>query len=81
MACRRIRRLVFLWVDREAGRLPRAPLERHLEECLDCRQRAEELERMILLVRARCRRENVPDGLAERIRRHIESVLPREESQ
>lgn len=79
MACRRIRRLVFLWVDRDAGRLPRGPLERHLEECLDCRRRAEEVERLILLVRTRCHREHVPEGLAERIHRRIERVLIREE--
>ena len=80
MPCNRVRRLIFLWVDREAGALPRRGLERHLEACVDCRRRAEELERLILLVRTRCRREHVPDGLAERIRRHIEDLRPREET-
>ncbi len=68
MACNRTRRLVFLWVDRERAPLPRAPLEQHLESCPACRLRADEVERIVLLVRTRCSRREVPAGLAERIR-------------
>lgn len=68
MACNRIRRLVFLWIDREREALPRVPLERHLETCPWCRGRANEVERVLLLLRTRCVRREVPDGLAERIR-------------
>jgi predicted anti-sigma-YlaC factor YlaD len=68
MACNRTRRLVFLWIDREREALPRVPLERHLELCPACRSRANEVERVLLLLRTGCSRREVPDGLAERIR-------------
>jgi anti-sigma factor (TIGR02949 family) len=68
MGCHRTRRLLFLWVDRERAPLPRAPLERHLEECPACRRRADQVERIVLMVRTSCGRRAVPDGLAERIR-------------
>ena len=68
MACNRTRRLVFLWIDREREALPRAPLERHLESCPACRKRANEVERVLLQIRTRCIRREVPSGLAERIR-------------
>ena len=40
MACNRVRRAVFLWVDRDREELPRASMERHLEGCPHCRERA-----------------------------------------
>ena len=72
MACNRVRRLVFLWIDREREPLPRERFERHLEQCPTCRERAIEIERLVLLVRSRCRRAEVPEGLIDRIRLRIE---------
>ena len=74
MPCNRTRRLVFLWIDRERAPLPRAPLEEHLEACPACRRRANEVERIVLMVRSQCRRHEVPAGLAERIRVLLEQV-------
>jgi len=73
VACNRLRRLVFLWVDRDRAQLPRETVERHLDRCPSCRQRAVEVERFVLLVRSSCRREAVPERLADRIRIRIEA--------
>ena len=68
MPCNRIRHTVFLWVDREHAPLPRVPVEEHLERCPACRERANEVERIVLMFRTSCHRRQVPDGLADRIR-------------
>lgn len=72
MTCTRIRRLVFLWIDRERESLPRDTVERHFEECPACRDRARQVERFVLLLRSRCRRESVPEHLVQRIRIRIQ---------
>jgi hypothetical protein len=74
MPCRRVQRIVFLWVDREREDRLRDPVGRHLESCPQCRDRAVQIERMILQVRDRCPRASAPLGLGERIR----SLLERE---
>jgi anti-sigma factor (TIGR02949 family) len=68
MACNRVRRAVFLWVDRDRERLPREPMERHLEDCPHCRERAMRIEQVIVMVRTRCSRRAAPTALQERIR-------------
>lgn len=68
MPCKRTRRILFLWIDREQAPLPRAPLESHLEHCPACRRRAEEVERIVLMVRSCSIRVEAPVGLADRIR-------------
>jgi mycothiol system anti-sigma-R factor len=72
LPCNRVRHLVFLWIDREREALPRERVEEHLERCPTCRERAHEIERLVLLVRSGCRRAPVPEGLVERIRLRIE---------
>jgi mycothiol system anti-sigma-R factor len=74
MACNRTRRVVFLWIDREREALPREPLQRHLDACPVCRDRANEVESVLLLIRTRCTRRAAPDGLAERIRLRLSSL-------
>lgn len=71
--CNRLRRMIFLWVDRDRAELLRERLERHLEQCPSCRQRAVEVERVVLTLRSCCRRESVPTRLVERIRIRIEA--------
>jgi hypothetical protein len=60
--------VVFLWVDRKSETLPVEPLERHFDDCPECREHAVRVERVVLLLRSRCRREAPPAGLAARIR-------------
>lgn len=68
MACRRVQRIVFLWVDRERESGIADPVARHLEECPSCRDRAVAIEQLILRVRTRCPRATAPSALGERIR-------------
>jgi predicted anti-sigma-YlaC factor YlaD len=79
LPCNRWRRVLFLWADRERESLPFGPVERHLGDCPECRERAERVERLILVVRTRCRRLAAPDGLVERIRVTIGRDRSREE--
>jgi predicted anti-sigma-YlaC factor YlaD len=73
MACRRVQRIVFLWVDRERESGIADPVARHLEECPQCRDRAVAIERLILRVRTRCPRATAPSTLGERIRTLLDS--------
>ena len=73
MACNRLRRMIFLWVDRDRAELPRERVERHLEACPSCRERVVEVERVVLTLRSCCRRETVPARLVDRIRIRIEA--------
>ncbi|GMU64263.1 MAG: hypothetical protein AMXMBFR36_05370 [Acidobacteriota bacterium] len=68
MGCTRCRRVVFLWIDRDRESLPVEPLARHLQECPECRDHAVRVERLVWLVRQRCRRATAPVDLASRIR-------------
>jgi anti-sigma factor (TIGR02949 family) len=72
MGCNRCRRVVFLWIDRERETLPVEPLARHLQECPECRDHAARVERLVLMVRTRCRRASAPVDLAARIRGLLE---------
>jgi len=72
MSCHRARRLLFLWVDRDRERLPVESLERHLDECPECREHAVRVERVVLMMRASCRRNSAPGDLALRIRSLLE---------
>lgn len=68
MACNRARRVVFLWVDRGNETLPVSLLERHFDDCPECREHAVRVERVVLLLRSCCRRAAPPAALAARIR-------------
>ena len=72
MGCTRCRRVVFLWIDRERESLPVEPLARHLQECPECRDHAVRVERLVLMLRTRCRRTSAPGHLASRIRGLLE---------
>jgi predicted anti-sigma-YlaC factor YlaD len=67
MECHRARRVLFLWVDRDREQLPVEHLWHHFEECPECRQHAERVERVVMLLRTRCRCAP-PEDLASRIR-------------
>ena len=73
MGCNRLRRVVFLWVDRDRAQLPRESVERHLDECPTCRDRVVQVERMVWMLRSGCQREQVPARLVDRIRIRIET--------
>ena len=68
MACNRVRRAVFLWVDRDREQLPRESMEKHLEDCPHCREQAMRIEQVIVMVRTQCSRRPAPTELQQRIR-------------
>ena len=71
MACNRVRRTIFLWVDHgDPGPRSswRAPLEEHVGGCPHCREQAQRVERLVILLRTRCERRAAPESLHERIR-------------
>jgi anti-sigma factor (TIGR02949 family) len=72
MGCTRYRRVVFLWIDRERESLPVEPLARHLQVCPECHDHAERVERLLTMLRTRCRRASAPGGLESRIRGLLE---------
>jgi predicted anti-sigma-YlaC factor YlaD len=74
MPCKRARRVIFLWVDREHEQLPAGLLARHFEECPECRDHALRVERVVGMVRARCCRQQAPGRLVERIRIVLEEA-------
>jgi len=71
MACTRVRRTIFLWVDHgdqsRQGRW-RTPLEEHVGGCPHCREQAQRVARLVILLRTRCERRAAPESLHERIR-------------
>lgn len=72
MGCKRARRVIFLWIDRESESLPVETLERHFEQCPECRDHAHRVERVVGMVRARCLKASAPGHLAQRIRKLLE---------
>lgn len=68
MPCNRVRRAVFLWIDRDRERLPRETMERHMEDCPQCRERAMHIEQVIVMVRTHCSRRAAPTELHDKIR-------------
>jgi len=68
MSCNRVRRTIFLWVDRDREERLRGRLEEHLGECPQCRDRAQRVERFVVLLRTRCERRPAPESLHDRIR-------------
>lgn len=68
MGCNRVRRTVFLWVDRDREEGVREPIEKHLEVCPVCRERAVVVEQLIVRIRTRCARRAAPSALHDRIR-------------
>jgi anti-sigma factor (TIGR02949 family) len=68
MSCNRVRRTIFLWVDRNREERLRGPLEDHVGGCPHCRDRAMRVERFVVLLRTRCERRAAPESLHDRIR-------------
>ena len=68
MSCNRVRRTIFLWVDRDRENRVQGALDEHVGTCPHCRDRALCVERFVVLLRTRCERRPAPVSLHERIR-------------
>lgn len=70
MDCERVHLQVFRYVDGELTAWRRVRVERHLRRCPECKGGVE-FERRIKIVLKRSCEVEVPEGLAERIRRAL----------
>jgi anti-sigma factor (TIGR02949 family) len=75
MTCDEALRLLAAFLDDELHGGAHEAVERHLEFCRSCFSRAE-FERRLKVEVARLRREEVPPGFQERIRRLVGSFAP-----
>lgn len=70
MDCEHVHIQVFRYVDGELTRWKRVRVERHLRRCTDCHDGVEFERRIKIVLRRSCEVE-VPEGLADRIRRAL----------
>ena len=76
MECRETLRELERYVDGECLRELTVQVETHLAECTDCSDHAAFQRHLKLMVRSKCAGEQLPQGLAERIRERIRSANP-----
>ncbi|HEX5937051.1 MAG TPA: mycothiol system anti-sigma-R factor [Actinomycetota bacterium] len=76
MECRETLRELERYVDGECLRELTIQVETHLAECTDCSDHAAFQRHLKLMVRSKCGGEQLPQGLAERIRERIRSAPP-----
>ena len=56
MKCNRVREIIFLVVDGEAGQEILGSVERHLVQCPGCARELEHARRFVAVLRERCSR-------------------------
>ena len=76
MGCRETLRELERYVDGECLRELTVQVESHLAGCTDCTDHAEFQRHLKLMIRTKCSGEELPEGLAERIRERIRSAPP-----
>lgn len=67
MDCRKVREVLFLYTDKEMEEELLISFREHMENCPPCAQQITRTERILLLVRKRCHRQQAPASLRERI--------------
>jgi mycothiol system anti-sigma-R factor len=67
MDCKRVRQVIFLYVDNEMGEELHVAFEEHMSDCPHCAQRIEYTRKWLTLVKRRCSRVPAPDSLRRRI--------------
>ena len=67
MDCRKVRETVFLYTDDEMERELLISFKAHLDKCPPCAHQIIRAQRLLLLVRKRCHRQEAPARLRERI--------------
>jgi mycothiol system anti-sigma-R factor len=76
MECRETLRELERYVDGECLRELTVQVESHLAGCTDCTDHAEFQRHLKLMIHTKCSGEELPEGLAERIRERIRSAPP-----
>ena len=72
MNCRKVREVVFLYIDNEMEKDLLASFRSHVQLCPECARRIRYTKTVVLLVRRRCGHESAPAEL----RRKILTSLP-----
>lgn len=67
MHCRRVRSAIFLFADGQLAGDLRVAFRSHVETCPHCLRELEAAERLLALLRRRCRREQAPEQLRTRV--------------
>lgn len=67
MDCKKIKELVFVYVDEEMGQELLIAFRSHVAKCPHCAQEVEYVERFITVLRHRCQRRAAPAHLRDRI--------------
>jgi len=67
MDCKRVRQVIFLYVDNEMGEELHVAFEQHMSVCPHCAQHIESTQRWLTLVKRRCSRVQAPESLRRRI--------------
>lgn len=67
MDCKRLKEVIFLFIDNELDddQVPR--LQAHLARCGECSRRVEHVRKFLIVVRERCVRCGAPESLRVRI--------------
>jgi mycothiol system anti-sigma-R factor len=72
MNCRRIREVIFLFTDNEAGEEIQIEVREHLHICPACAQQLDYTRKLLALLKSGCSGAAAPD----RLRRRILTSLP-----
>ena len=67
MDCKRVREVMFLFIDNEMGDDDAGPFQAHMEDCPHCARRLGFTRKFLVLVRERCVRHSAPGHLRQRI--------------
>lgn len=67
MHCRRVRSAVFLFADGQLAAGLEVAFRSHVEACPHCLRELEAAERLLALLRGRCRRAPAPEHLRTRV--------------
>jgi len=76
LGCRETLREIERYVDGECLQELTVQVEEHLSTCEDCTDHAEFKRHLKVLIAKKCGGEQLPEGVAERIRERIRSTIP-----
>jgi mycothiol system anti-sigma-R factor len=76
MDCKRVKEIIYLFVDNEMEDDLRGPFEQHLAECGDCDRSTSRARRMLVIIRERCVRVRASESLRRRIADGLRSLAP-----
>lgn len=76
MDCKRVKEVIYLFVDNEMEDDLRGPFEQHLAECKGCDQSISRTRRTLVIIRERCSRVRASDSLRRRIVERLRVLAP-----